>query len=870
MKKMTKIFAAFGVATVLVLAACTQPTGSGGSNPPASKGFVNISLGIADGPLASVQKSVGQTDSAASEASESLPEVLRTILPGSESYLAFTSYKLVFTPSGGGDSVTLDDRTSLSEIDLGAGTYSLEFTAYTGEKVKAATGSATDITVEQDKTTPVTVYLSFIPPDGGGTGTLAVTVTNSSGLTLTETKLDWKPLSTGGTTAGSKPLSELSAKESLDAGYYLITVTLSGDEQKAVRSDIAHIGAGLETKVSWEFTADKFSTIIDYIRLVGIPTWGEGAPATVAATAENLNGTYTWEVEAVANATFRFILTDTSVPGHEDKWWAGWFHPETNETDVSSVASYQMKFTEGKLDLAWKLSTAGWYTLTVDPYAKTLTVAKPVTVESVAIKNADDEDVTAISLTQGTTDYRFKAVVKGKNVESAQGVTWAISSGVDAGTSIGTDGKLTIDGAETAGGTFTITATSTEDTSKSASVTVTVTNKQAPAPVSAALSNQGVATWVAPSDETGVEKYSVHLYKGSDSVGSAQEVTQGSTYSVNFLSAMRAAGAGSYTVKVKSVGAGTSYSNSPEVISAEQSVSQRTAVEYTWWVNNTVAHWDTVIGSEGATDYTVNVYKGGTKVASMPGANTYEESSKLKAYVDLTSTITTEGPGVYTFGVVTKGNNYLILDAAETKLADESAYKHDVKLTAPTNPTWNGTSAQWDAVANASGYSVQLYKDGSASGAAVSESGTSYGSFDVSAAGSYTFKVIAKGTGTAGAGVYLDSDEATSSAKQVGGAASITLIPLEKQAGTLGVDGGGSASIVKGSGSLTISVTGSDFTSFVWVVDGAVVGGETTSTITLSGANYKLGGHSVTVYALDSDGVPWSPTAPITFTVTAN
>jgi hypothetical protein len=186
--------------------------------------------------------------------------------------------------------------------------------------------------------------------------------------------------------------------------------------------------------------------------------------------------------------------------------------------------------------------------------------------------------------------------------------------------------------------------------------------------------------------------------------------------------------------------------------------------------------------------------------------------------------------------------------------------------------TWSGITAQWDAVPNAIGYSVQLYKGGAASGSPVSvTSGTSYAGFDLSAAGVYTFKVKAVGTGTPGNGVYTDSDEATSTPNQVGGTAAITLAASEQWIGTLTVTGGGGSTndIARSDGSLEVKVTGSDFASFVWIVDGTVVSGATSALITLDGSNYSLGGHSVTVYALDSDNVPWSPASPIRFTVTA-
>jgi hypothetical protein len=113
------------------------------------------------------------------------------------------------------------------------------------------------------------------------------------------------------------------------------------------------------------------------------------------------------------------------------------------------------------------------------------------------------------------------------------------------------------------------------------------------------------------------------------------------------------------------------------------------------------------------------------------------------------------------------------------------------------------------------------------------------------------------------------SGKATVRVKQAGGTPTIALAASEKWTGTLAVQGGGSASIAKSNGSLIIQVTGGDFTSFVWIVDGAQVSGQTDPSITLIGSNYRLGGHSVTVYALDGNGVPWSPASPIGFTVTA-
>ena len=82
------------------------------------------------------------------------------------------------------------------------------------------------------------------------------------------------------------------------------------------------------------------------------------------------------------------------------------------------------------------------------------------------------------------------------------------------------------------------------------------------------------------------------------------------------------------------------------------------------------------------------------------------------------------------------------------------------QLDAPTNLAWSTTPGQatWSAVTNASGYTVQLYKDGSAQGDPVTASGTSH-NFQITQAGSYTFTVTATGSGA-----YSDSSASSRSA----------------------------------------------------------------------------------------------------------
>ena len=86
-----------------------------------------------------------------------------------------------------------------------------------------------------------------------------------------------------------------------------------------------------------------------------------------------------------------------------------------------------------------------------------------------------------------------------------------------------------------------------------------------------------------------------------------------------------------------------------------------------------------------------------------------------------------------------------------------------VSLPAPTNAKWDTAlsgRAVWDAVTNASKYSVQLYKDNTELGTAVTTENTSYDFTSVIAdTGNYTFKVKAIGDNT-----YDNSEEVTSDA----------------------------------------------------------------------------------------------------------
>ncbi|MDR0388137.1 MAG: hypothetical protein LBH57_08900 [Treponema sp.] len=343
--------AALAVAAVLALAlaACAPVAGpaEGPLPPPPGKGIVNIQLGVDDTGTVPFARAA------------------RTLLPAAP--LFFGSYDLTFTPQGGGEPVTRNGITGLTGIELYPGTYTLDLKAYSGTEV-AAEGTASGVVVTEGKDTQAVVPLLFTTTETG-TGTLGVTVTNTSGLTLSQAAFNWMPLS-GGTTAGSESLtvsgSGLSGSKSLQAGYYLVTVTLSAGDRTAKRSDASHIGAGQTTLLEWDFDADDFFTDVTRMWLVekNGSTWG--TPGEGNKLDEQADGTFVWQ-GSLTTGSFRFDLNDETNPGH--------FQPAVDGAAIELDTPVLMSFTSGDTgpEAAWSLE-AGYYRFAVNPLAQTVTV----------------------------------------------------------------------------------------------------------------------------------------------------------------------------------------------------------------------------------------------------------------------------------------------------------------------------------------------------------------------------------------------------------------------------------------------------------------------------------------------------------------
>jgi hypothetical protein len=647
MKKKTKkiihgtiIPVALTAAAVLVMAACSPVAGPEISGPPAGKGVVNIQLGDGSAP----------SDSAA----------VRTLLPGSVTDTAFDAYDLAFTVAVDNGSGTAQTFTGVSSLTaaLDAGKYDLALTAKKGTAPVAA-GEYKNITVTDGGSTPVTVSLVFNP--GAGNGTLSFTITRPSGLDLSGAEFVLSPLFAGGTPDTTDWLYILyngekketySATETIASGYYRAAVTLSTPERKAVKSDIVHIGAGQTTTLNWTFTADEFATIFDYIRLVGIPSWGTTAPDTVGTT-ENPDGTYTWRVNAATDATFRFILDDTST--YEDKWWARWFHSETNETVVSAAGSYDIQFSEGKPNLAWKLSNAGWYSLTVNPYAKTLVVQPHTTpvISNAAITNGDKGKLTltfseAVTIS-GEAPYGF--TLTGTSALSITGKTGS-----------GTSYTFTLNREAVQDEMITLAYTGNAVTSVAAQIplapatnqTVTNTVKAYPAITSATIENSQKNKLVLVFSKTVTIPYS--YLTGFTVTGSPDDITitnvSGNNYTWTFDLNRNVTAGENITLTYNGNTVGDTVDGNPlkpitdMVVTNNVGLDQLPAPAQPSLSDAGIASWSGLSDETNVAKYTVQLYKG-----SSTQGNATEVNKGTTCSHDFRTVIISEGAGVYTVTV---------------------------------------------------------------------------------------------------------------------------------------------------------------------------------------------------------------------------
>lgn len=270
------------------------------------------------------------------------------------------------------------------------------------------------------------------------------------------------------------------------------------------------------------------------------------------------------------------------------------------------------------------------------------------------------------------------------------------------------------------------------------------------------LSSSGVATWDNVSNES---SYDVQLYKDGSIQGAIINKSADVT-SHDFLSAMRTAGAGDYTVKVTAKGNGSTYSDAPQSdASSPKTIIQLSAVNagLTWSSN--IAQWTAV---SNAISYDVQLYKDGFST----GSHVNVLSANVASGVDFSSDISSGGGGIYTYKVTAKGNSSLILDASASAYSNNNAVATPLSQVTGVNLNSSGL-ASWSDIANEESYEIQLYKDGNPVGTSVTKSAdVTFHNFlsamRTEGVGSYTVKVTAKGDGT----TYSDGPQSSASSAQ--------------------------------------------------------------------------------------------------------
>ncbi|MDR1238600.1 MAG: Ig-like domain-containing protein, partial [Treponema sp.] len=177
----------------------------------------------------------------------------------------------------------------------------------------------------------------------------------------------------------------------------------------------------------------------------------------------------------------------------------------------------------------------------------------------------------AATVAKGGTQT-FTAVVAGTN-SPAQTVTWSVEGAAGSGTTIDTDGVLTVALGETSGTSLTVRATSTADTGKSGTAIVTVSNETATvdsvavSPAAVTVAKGGTHTFTAEVTGTNSPTQTVTWnVEGAADAGTAITAggvltvaageTVGTTLTVRAASTLDDTKSGTATVTVSSGGGG--------------------------------------------------------------------------------------------------------------------------------------------------------------------------------------------------------------------------------------------------------------------------------------------------------------------------
>jgi hypothetical protein len=229
----------------------------------------------------------------------------------------FSRYTLVLSRDGV-PPITIDPAGNLASSgvsrELAVGTWTAEVTAYrtftvtggTANKSYPVAKGSTTLTVVAGQTTPVTVPIAPIPIAEAdaqaepGIFTYTVTFPGNATGTLRFGNDDPVPLVSGAKVSVEKP-----------AGYYDVTVSLTQDSLSAGIMEKAHIYAGLESRVTFNFGNEDFTPATVY--LAGTLSLPEGATISIGRVWPYSDPAHTISIAAAASVATSASWT-ISVP----------------------------------------------------------------------------------------------------------------------------------------------------------------------------------------------------------------------------------------------------------------------------------------------------------------------------------------------------------------------------------------------------------------------------------------------------------------------------------------------------------------------------------------------------------------------------
>ena len=415
-------------------------------------------------------------------------------ITGSPAFVPVTSITGMPATATAGIPLTLSGTVAPANATNKTIVWSVQNAGTTGATVSGntlSTTSAGTVTVKATITNGATESTNYIQEFDITVNTAFVPVTNITGVPTTATA--GVDLALSGTVAPANATNKTIVWSVQNAGTTGATVsgnTLSTTSAGTVtvKATITN-GATESTNYIQEFDITVNTAFVPVTNITGVPT------TATAGVDLALSGTV-----APANATNKTIVWSVHNAGGTGATISGSTLSTTAEGTVTVRATIANGLTESTnytkdFDITASAATPTVTSVTVSPL--TITVQKG-------------------------HHQQFSATVSGTN-NPAQTVTWSVYGG-GAGTSIDSDGELTIAADETAG-MLTVTATSTVNTSKSGSATVTVTDVPPSTYTATVLVRKDGSDWTS-----GAPAFTVGVNTGS-AVANGSSLADG-TYSI--------------------------------------------------------------------------------------------------------------------------------------------------------------------------------------------------------------------------------------------------------------------------------------------------------------------------------------------------